>query len=62
MVNGILNCKDVSQRYIEDINEALKFMCDQLKLVFRDPNTIVRARGLGRDGLHLNSLGTQKLA
>lgn len=62
VVNGILHRRDVSTAYINDINDALRFMCDQLKIVYRDPNTMVTARGLGRDGLHLNAYGAQRLA
>lgn len=37
-------------------------MCDQLKIVYQDLNTMVTVRGLGRDGLHLNTFGTQRSA
>lgn len=36
-------------------------MFDQLHLVYRDPNTAVSKRVLGRDGIHLNNLGLQHL-
>lgn len=61
IVHGILHRKDVSERFVQEVNEALRFMCDQLKLIYRDPNTAITQRGYGRDGVHLNSLGDQQL-
>lgn len=61
VVNAILYRNDIQRKYIDDVNDALQFMCDQLKLVFRNPNTAVTGRGIGRDGLHLNSLGERQL-
>lgn len=49
-------------RIINDISKALQFMCDQLKIVYRDLNTMVTAGRLGRDGLHLNTFGTRRSA
>lgn len=39
----------------------MKFMCDQLKLVYGDPHADILPRGYGRDGIHLNSLGDEQL-
>lgn len=61
IVNGILYRRDVPRNFVMDVNEALRFMCEQLKVVYRDPNEAVTARGYGRDGIHLNSLGDQQL-
>lgn len=61
IVHGILFRRDFCRTYIEEINEAFRFMCDQLKVVYRDPNTSVPDRALQRDGLHLNNFGTALL-
>lgn len=61
IVNGILDRGDVSKSFVEDVREALRFMCDQLKVVYRGPNTAVTKRGYGRDGIHLNPIGDEKL-
>lgn len=62
VINGILYRRDVPDWYIDNVNEALDFMCQQLKLVYRNPNPAVTGRGLGRDGLHLNAYGSRQLA
>lgn len=62
IVNGIIHRRDIPALYIESVNEAIQFMCDNLHVVYRDPNKEVTARGLGRDGLHLNQLGDHQLA
>lgn len=62
IVNGIIHRRDVQERVIREANDALAFMCDQLKIVYRDPNTIITERGLARDGLHLNRYGSKLLA
>lgn len=62
VINGILYHRDIPSWYIDDVNKAFNFMCQRLKVVFRDPNVAVTARGLGRDGLHLNSVGSRQLA
>lgn len=36
-------------------------MCDQLRVVYRDPNTEVIKRGYGRDGIHLKAIVDQQL-
>lgn len=46
---------------MDDVNEAFDLMCDQLRLVYKDPNSAIIKRGLGRDGLHLNNVGLQQL-
>lgn len=62
IVNGIIYRRDIPVQYIEQVNEALRFMCDNLHLVYRDPNEEVTIRGIGRDGLHLNHIGDNQLA
>lgn len=62
IVHGILNRRDTPGRYINEVNEALRFMCENLHLVYRDPNEKVTTRGIGKDGLHLNRIGDYQLA
>lgn len=62
IINGIVYRRDISVQYIEQVNEALRFMCDNLRLVYRDPNEEVTIRGIGKDGLHLNNTGDNQLA
>lgn len=62
IVNGIIHRRDIQDRSIREANEALAFMCDQLKVVFRDPNEVITDRSLARDGLHLNRYGSRLLA
>lgn len=61
IVNGILHRRDVLPSFVEDVNEALRFMCDQLRVVYRDPNTEVTKRGYGKNGIHLKAIVGQQL-
>lgn len=45
--HGILFRRNVPDWFVDDVNEAFDFMCDQLRLVYRDPNSAVSKRGLG---------------
>lgn len=45
IVHGILYRRDVPDWFVHDVNEAFDFMCNQLCLVYRDPNSAVSKRG-----------------
>lgn len=61
-VNSILYRRDIRDKYIHDVNEALKFMCSQLKIKYIDTNGAVEDDNYGYDGIHLNKQGACKLA
>lgn len=62
VVNGILFRKDLNTSTIVKVNDAIKFMTEQLKIGYSNPSKSIHPHCYGRDGLHLNKIGAQKLA
>lgn len=62
LVSGILYRQDENKYRIDEINDAYKFMCEQLNLSYTDPNTTLKERVLGKDGIHLNRPGSYAMA
>lgn len=61
VVNGIVYRRDINNAYIDNINNSIRWACDNLHTVFLNTNKFLNDKCLGRDGLHLNRLGSSIL-
>lgn len=62
VISGIIHRCTVSETYINRINKSIRRESDNLGAIFLDPNCFIDNRNcLGRDGLHLNRLGSETL-
>lgn len=61
-VSSIPLREDCSERFMDETNKALKFMCAQLKVNFLDNNIKLNKNHLSWDGIHLNHEGSRVLA
>lgn len=62
VINEILYREDIPNRKVDDVNEALIFMCRELKVKFLKLNNVILPQHFNWDGVHLNNIGTQILA
>jgi hypothetical protein len=60
-VSGVLYRRDMKVEYIDVINQAMSRACINLNCLFVNSCERIEAQDLGRDGLHLNRSGTEKL-
>lgn len=60
-VSGIIKRRDQDIRYIEAVNDCLDYLCKLENVIFVDSNLWIENSDLGRDGLHLNKRGVNKL-
>ena len=61
VLSGILRSKGVKWRRVGAANDRLEWVSRNLGATFVDPNSLIRDRNFGRDGLHLNRNGARQL-
>lgn len=59
--NGIVYRRDVDFRRIDWANDILSRVCSQYGCTFKNPNSYLNCKDLGRNGINLNRSGSYKL-
>ena len=60
-VSGVICRSDVAPSYVWDVNQLIKAECEGIECKFTDPNMTLGRKEIGKDGLHLNRVGSWKL-
>lgn len=61
-ISGVVQRRDEDPRYVNAVNDSIRWISEKLGCHFIDPNSGLTDQDLGKDGLHLNRRGSKKLA
>jgi hypothetical protein len=61
-VNIIPYRRDIRYKIIEDTNEALRFMCQNLKITYIDITSVLADSDMAKVGIHPNEQSAEKIA